>query len=731
MNYRSNGEDKIMLATQMQPTDARRVIPTWDEPAFRAEFKLVVDVPGRLSAFSNMPVQKRQALAGGKQRITFATTPPMPSYLVVLAVGELERLAGRADGIDVGIVTTKGKRGQAAFPLDATKRILHFYNRYFGISYPLPKLDQIAIPGGFNGAMENWGGIVYDESALLFEPGRSTEDVKKFTFSVTAHEMAHQWFGNLVTMAWWDNLWLNEGFATWMATKATASLHPEWRSNLAVVAERERVFELDSRDSTHPIQMPIDNEAQAANAFDRITYEKGQAFLRMLEDYLGEDVFRTGIREYMARHKYSNTTSEDLWVALQSASGKDVRKLSADWTTQPGYPLIKVDQACVDGERWVALSQEQFRVGAQPAARRLWDVPVKVGTVGGDSSYVLLSGAASTVSLPGCEGVLVVDPGSVGFFRVQYDHASFDALAAHAATLPDTVRLKLLTDTWSLVSAGRMPLVSYVTLLKRYGNEPRLAVWEAILDQLRTLDQVTETIGENAAVRRFAISLLKSKLSELGWDEKANEKSEEQSLRAELAAELARIGDEESIANARALFDRYLSDEASVNPAMVDLALATAGRYADQATYEKLTHRLLSTESHEERKRLIKALELVKDPRLAARTLALALSPQLPINLRSRIVPQVGRGHRELAWAFAVEHGGQLVQSLDALERNRAFIDIMYESSKAEDADRMEDYMQRNFGQDALVAAQRVGAGIRIRAALKARLLPQIHTALE
>ena len=349
VNYKAGGQDKKLIATTMAPTDARRMLPTWDEPAFRARFRLTVDVPGNFKAYSTTPIDKREDLAGGMQRISFGNTPKMPSYLVVLVAGELERLSAKQDGVDIGIVTTEGKLGSATFALGATRDLLRYFNNYFGIPYPLPKLDQIAIPGGFNGAMENWGAVVYNEPTLLYDPKRSPEKVKKFTFNINAHELAHQWFGNLVTMAWWDNLWLNEGFASWMATKATHHFHPEWRPYLEGMAEREYVMNLDARKTTHPIQTPIETEEQAAAAFDAITYLKGEAFLRMLEAYLGESAFRKGMRAYMAKHQYSNTTSSDLWAALEKASGKPVGKLASDWTLQPGHhqgqPLNPVQPA--------------------------------------------------------------------------------------------------------------------------------------------------------------------------------------------------------------------------------------------------------------------------------------------------------------------------------------------------------------------------------------------------
>jgi aminopeptidase N len=731
MNYKDGGRDHKMIATTMEPTDARRLLPSWDEPSFRARFMLTVDVPASFQAYSNTPVEKRQQAGDGRDRITFATTPKMPSYLVVLVAGELARTGARQDGVEIGVVTTPDKQRAAEFPLAATKSLLHYYNNYFGVPYPLPKLDQIAIPGGFNGAMENWGGIVYNESALLYDPATSPEGVKKGTFSVNAHEVAHQWFGNLVTMAWWDNLWLNEGFASWMAAKATDHFHPEWRPYLDGIAARESVLALDARKTTHPIQTRIDNEDQAANAFDQITYEKGQGFLRMLEDYLGEDAFRKGIRAYMANHKYSNTTSADLWLALEKASGKPVEKLASDWTLQPGFPLIRVAQSCENGKRHVALSQEVYRLDEPATDKRVWNVPLQVGTVGGRAWYTLLSGATGSVTQAGCDGTLVVDPNSVGFFRIQYDQASFEALAAQAAKLPDTTRLKLLADTWSLVSAGRMPLDGYLRLVRQYGDEPRLAVWQSMLSNLGTLDSLAQGEPEQQLIRRFVRDFARPRFAKLGWNEAAGETTEDRELRALLAGALARAGDEQAIAEARARFARYLADPAAVSPSMVNFVTGIAGRYADQATWDAMVKRALASTNDEERNRLNRALASVQDPALSARTLQMALSPELPPHLSVNIVPGVAREHLGQAWEFAVAHRDELMKNQDALGKNRAFASIVSGSANAADADMMEDYVRKNFGPDALVEAQRIGNGVRIRAAQKARLLPQVRAALK
>jgi aminopeptidase N len=731
VNYKAGGADKKMIATTMEPADARRLLPTWDEPVFRARFKLTVDVPASFKAYSNTPIEKQEQLAGGKQRISFGPTPKMPSYLVVLVAGEMERLAGKQDGVDIGVVTTAGKLDSAVFPLAATRDLLRYFNNYFGVPYPLAKLDQIAIPGGFNGAMENWGAIVYNESTLLYDPLKSPESVKKRTFSINAHEVAHQWFGNLVTMAWWDNLWLNEGFASWMAAKATEHFHPEWRPYLDGIAEREYVLNLDASKTTHPIQMPVANEEQAVAAFDAITYQKGQAFLRMLEAWLGEEPFRKGIRAYMANHQYSNTTSADLWRALEKASGKPVEKLASDWTTQPGYPLIKVEQVCENGKRKVKLSQEQYRLDEPARENRLWTVPLQVGTVNGKAWYTLLSGPSTTFVQGSCDGTLVVDPYSVGFFRLHYDSASFAALASQASRLPDTTRLKLLTDSWSLVTAGRMQLDGYLKLVSKYGDEPRLAVWETIVANLRTLDRLARGEPEQKLIRRFFIDFARPKFDKLGWEEKPGESTEERQLRALLATSLARAGDERAIAEGRARFTRYLADPSSVSPSMIDFVTGVAGRYADAATYDALLKRALGAATNEERNRFGRALTSAQDPALAERSLRLVLSPQMPPDMVPYILRGVSDEHVAKAWNFAVANRDELMKNFDAFNRNRAFANVVASSSDPADADAMEEYVRKNFGPEASVEAQRVGNAIRIRAAQKQRLLPQVRAALE
>ncbi len=323
------GKPKLMFGTQMEPTDARRMFPCWDEPAFKATYQLNAVVPQSFMAVSNTPITSENPMVGGLKYVAFAQTPPMASYLVVLCAGEFEAYTGQAAGVKLRVVTTEGKKAQGAYAMSVMEKILPYYNQYFGVKYPLPKLDLIAIPGGFQGAMENWGGITYNENIILFDPKTSSEAAKRTIFNVVSHETAHQWSGDLVTMAWWDNLWLNEGFASWMADKASDHFNPEWHVLDHAIAQKDNILESDSYTTTHPIQQAVGDPAQAAAAFDEITYQKGEAVIRMFEDYLGEGTFQAGIQRYMRARKYSSSTTADLWDALGQASGKPMALIAA------------------------------------------------------------------------------------------------------------------------------------------------------------------------------------------------------------------------------------------------------------------------------------------------------------------------------------------------------------------------------------------------------------------
>src|SRR5438067_9443629 len=459
------GRRKMFLGTQFEATDARRLFPCWDEPAFRARFQVTTVVPENWMAVSNMPVATEKKVSGGRE-VEFQPSPSMSSYLVVFCAGEFDAVESDVNGVKLRITTTRGKGESARYALEVTAQILHYYNEYFGIPYPLPKLDQLAIPGGFGGAMENWGGITYYETALLFDPANSSAATKQTVYEVIAHEVAHQWFGDLVTMAWWDNLWLNEGFASWMGTKCTARFNPQWEvwleKNLPRDPTRrtgivkEQAMEGDARATTHPIQQKIETEAEANSAFDDITYKKGQSFLRMLESFLGEEAFRDGIRRYIEAHKYSNSTTADLWNALSEASGKPVADIAAGWTEQPGFPVVTVKR---EANNKVALSQERFTINFRDNAHFTWKIPLTYLIDGQSAAATLLmSEKAVTLEDVPADRALKLNVEGAGNYRVAYDEASWKLLLATLPGMNVPDQVNVLSDAWAFVQEGRQPL---------------------------------------------------------------------------------------------------------------------------------------------------------------------------------------------------------------------------------------------------------------------------------
>src|SRR5437868_8712414 len=342
LDYKNKeGKDARSLFTQFEAADARRFVPSWDEPDYKATWDLTVRVPADQMAVSNLPAAAWRPIGGGLKEVRFRTTPVMSSYLLFFASGDFERVSKPAGGREVGIVMSRGNGSKAHYALDAEAQILPYYNDYFGTPYPLPKLDNVAGPGQsqFFSAMENWGAIFTFEYAILDDPAITTENQRHEIFITEAHEMAHQWFGDLVTMAWWDDLWLNEGFASWMQVKAAEHFYPQWKTWLNGYGQKQFAMALDARRTSHPIQQPVADASEAMAAFDGITYNKGQALIRMLENYLGEQAFRDGIRQYMAAHAYGNTTTVDLWRALESAAGKPGMEIAQSFTGQDGAPL--------------------------------------------------------------------------------------------------------------------------------------------------------------------------------------------------------------------------------------------------------------------------------------------------------------------------------------------------------------------------------------------------------
>src|SRR5213592_3709252 len=729
------GAKKMFLGTQFEATDARRLFPCWDEPVFRARFQLSAVVPQDWMAVSNMPIASEKKVAGGRE-VQFQPTPSMSSYLNVFCAGEFDAIESEVDGVKLRITTTKGKAESARYALEATARILHYYNEYFGIPYPLPKLDQLAIPGGFGGAMENWGGIAYYETALLFDPADSSAATKQTVYEVISHEFAHQWFGDLVTMAWWDNLWLNEGFASWMGTKCTAHFNPQWevwlRRNLPrdptrrVGITKEQAMEGDARSTTHPIQQPIATEAEANSAFDDITYKKGQSFLRMLESFLGEDVFRDGIRRYIAAHKYSNSTTADLWSALSEASKKPVGEIAAGWTQQPGFPIVKVKREA-DGK--VRLTQERFTVNFENAPPLEWKIPLTYTVIGQAPATLLMTNATDILENIPADRALKLNVNGAGNYRVEYDEPSWNLLMQALPKLGVEDRVNLLSDSWALVGANRAPVSRYFGLVEKLPSSTDLAERGQIINVVDFVNGLLVGNPEREKFQRYARSLLRPAFDSLGWESKEGEPPTAGSLRASLINLLGDLDDREIIAGCRERFAKYLANPASLAPDLRPPVFAVVGRYADEKTWTKLHELGLKTTSIGEKQNYYDALACATDPGLVKRTLAIALTDELPTSRAVFLVSRVAResGHPDIAWEFARVNMKALRAKTDAAGANRYAPSLFTFFSDDSRATQLKTYAKSNLPPASGPEVAKVVDEIQFRAEFEKRLESQLN----
>src|SRR6266446_489253 len=746
------GRKKVALGTQFEPSDARRFFPCWDEPSFRSRFQLTAVVPENWLAVSNMPVESERKIdppspntgpartsgaTGVGKEVRFQLTPSMSSYLNVFVAGEFDAIETKAAGTQIRVIATKGKAEWGRYALESTAQILQYYNDYFGVRYPLPKLDQIAIPGGFGGAMENWGGITYYESALLFDPKKSSASTRQRIYEVIAHETAHQWFGDLVTMAWWDNLWLNEGFASWMGSKCTAHFNPQWEVWLENVIprdptrrtgiSRELEMEGDARSTTHAIQQPIENEAEANSAFDDITYRKGQAFLLMLENFLGENAFRDGIRRYMAARKYSNSTTADLWNALNQASGKPVGEIAAGWTAQPGFPVVKVKR---DGEN-VSLTQERFTIHFPNAPALQWKIPLTYLLVGDakPQSRLMTEKIDKLRNIP-VDRALKLNADGAGNYRVEYDEPLWKLLLGALPKLSVADRVNLLGDAWAFVQANRAPLSTYFDLIEKLPAGVELAEREQIIN---TFDYISRLLVGNPTrekFRSYARSILRPTFDQLGWEPKKDETPRAALLRASLIDALGDLDDQGIVAGCRERFQKYIVDPASVAPDLRPPIFRTVGRYTDDATWNELRELGLKTTSTEEKQNYYDALAAARDSKLAAQTLQISLTDELPTSRAVFLVAKVARDseHPDLAWNFAKANMKALLAKTDALGVNRYAPSLFTFFSEQSRADELKAYAKTNLPATSGKEVAKAVDEVEFRAEFKRRLANQLTT---
>ena len=722
LDYVTPAGSKRALYTQFENSSARMMIPSWDEPAYKATFTLSADVPNGQMAVSNMPVASR-VRAGDHVRVTFAPSPKMSTYLLFFGLGDFDRITAKAGATEVGVIAKAGATAQGQFALDSSVRILNEYNDYFGVPFPLPKLDNVAAPGRsqFFGAMENWGAIFTFEYAILLDPTISTQADKQRSFQVSAHEMAHQWFGDLVTMAWWDDLWLNEGFASWMESRTSAKLHPEWDTALSAVGVRERAISQDGLVTTHPVIQKIATVEQASQAFDSITYSKGSSVIRMLEAYVGADAWRDGVRRYMKAHAYGNTVSDDLWREMDKG-GKPITAIAHQFTLQPGVPLIRVATTCTAGKTSVSLKQGEFTMDKRTAKPLSWQVPVIVGNKGGTVTTLVSSGQGS-VSLPGCEPV-VVNAGQTGYFRTLYTPADFARLGAGFGALAPIDQLGIITDSWALGFAGQQPASDALALIKHLPADADPQIWGTAANLVWSLDDYYRgDAPRQAAYRKFARALLAPILQRIGWSAKANEAPTVTILRARLITVLGAIGEPGVVVEARRRFAAGIEQM----PAEIRKSvLGTVARNADAATWDKLRADALAEKTPLVRDQYYELLGATANRALAQRTLELALTPEPGATNSATIITSVADQFPELAFDFAVAHKAEIDRLVDETASSRYYAGLTGGSSDASLVPRLQAYAKAHLAAGSRRPVDDAIANIRYNAMIRSERLPVI-----
>ncbi len=729
LDYSDNdGARQRALFTQFEAPDARRFFPGWDEPAYKTSYDLAVVVPAGQMAVSNTPAASETTLPGGAREIRFATTPRMSSYLLFFGMGNLERATMKAGATEVGVVTGAGNTPKARYALESSAQILPYYNDYFGVDYPLPKLDNVAGPGQsqFFSAMENWGAIFYFEPELLFDAKRATVSNQQRIYTVVAHEMAHQWFGDLVTMAWWDDLWLNEGFASWMATKATDHFNPEWEMTLTRVDGREAAMALDAYASTHPVVQHVRTVEETSQAFDTITYQKGEAVITMLEQFAGADVWRQGLRSYMKRHAYANTVTDDLWQAVEQAGATGLVGIAHDFTRQPGIPLVRVGASrCEGGQTVVDLAQSEFsRDRAGKAPLRL-QVPVMARAGDGAEQRLILKGTG-TMRLPGC-GPLLVNAGQTGYYRTLYQPAQLAALQAALPKLPLIDQTGLIKDQWALGLAGSAPLAGALDLMASIRADAPPATLRAQAD---VISDMAGLAGGNAALRgqvgAFATARLGPVLQRIGFDARAGEAAPVPLLRATLVELLGDLGDPTVVAEARRRFAALDRDPAALDGPLQQTWLTIVAKSADAASWDRLRARANASRDATERGNLFALLGRAQDKALAARALDLALTPEPGQTNSAAILAAAAQDHPDQVIDFALAHITQVEGLVDSSSRSRALARWATRSADPAMIDKLEGYAKARLTPQSRKPVDQAIAAVRGRIAMRDGRVPEL-----
>jgi aminopeptidase N len=625
--------------TQLEATDARRAFPCFDEPAYKATFDIAVVADKGLTAISNTKMISDVPGPGEKHTVRFATSQKMSSYLAAIAVGDFEYIEGEAEGIPIRVYSVPGKKELGRFALQVTKESLTYFNRYFGIKYPYGKLDLIGLPDFSAGAMENIGFITSREAELQLDEQHTALAQKKNVAIVVSHEIAHQWFGDLVTMSWWDDVWLNEGFATWMEGKPIDAWKPDWHVGLDEVSRGDALTTLgalnvDSLASTRAIHQPVETPGQIQELFDGIAYGKAAAVLRMVETYIGPEIFRAGVNEYVKRHAYGNATAEDFWTTLAQVSKKPVDQIMASFVKQPGVPMVSLKAECTGNSTTVFMKQQRYfydRAKLDAANDQLWNVPVCLKTAASSAQQCqLLTKREESFTIPGCSAWVLGNAGGNGYYRTAYQPEAVGALARDAeSALTAQERLLLFIDTWASVRVGQQPVGDYLTLAEGVRNEPSAAVLALVLAQVNAIGRYIVTDDDRAAYQLWVRNTLNPVAKRIGWEPKPGESEDQKNLRSPLLTALGSSRDPDAIAEAQKLTERALQDIGSVPGELVVAAFGLAASNGGPDLYDKMLAAMKNPKAPQLYYLYFYTLPNFSEPQLVKRTLDFAVSPDV------------------------------------------------------------------------------------------------------
>ncbi|MGH9775650.1 MAG: M1 family aminopeptidase [Candidatus Acidiferrales bacterium] len=632
--YLSQTERRRYAVTQFEATDARRAFPSFDEPAFKAVFRITLIIDKDDTAISNGRIVSDTPGPGeGKHTLKFSPSPKMSSYLVAMMVGDFKCVEGAADDIPIRVCAVPEKKDLLSFALTSAEYILHFYDNYFTTKYPYQKLDIIAFPDFSAGAMENTAAITYRETLLEIDDKTASVDAHQAVVGVLAHEMSHQWFGDLVTMQWWNDIWLNEGFATWMSWKPMEAWKPEWHAERNEIQETGGSLGTDSIASVRTVRADATTPAEIQNLFDGVAYGKAASVLRMVEAYVGPDVFRRGANAYLQKHAYGNAAAEDFWGQMTATSGKPVDKIMAGFTEQSGAPLVTAKTSCSGGTTHITLSQERYFADAAKLAagsKELWQIPVHVRAAGSkDSTYFLLTAKQQTFELPGCSAWVDVNSGGRGYYRSSYDPETLQKMSAELETsFSPEERIHFLGDTWAMVRVGRLSIGDYLATLEKMQGERSRAVVDVIIGHFPEIHDQLVARADRPAFEGWVRTFLRPIANDLGEKPAPGESDDIRGLRTDVFGVLAAFGrDPQLVAESRTITEAYMKDPTSVDPGLAGNALAVAAQNGDAALYDKYLEHMKTAKTPEEYYNYLGSLGSFPDPALASRTFDLVLSP--------------------------------------------------------------------------------------------------------